>query len=39
MNGKRLFILVSDHCMCLGARAESSGRQTSGEGYEAEGVR
>ena len=31
--------MMSGNHMCLGARAESSGRQTSGEGYEAEGVR
>ena len=26
-------------CWFLGQRAESSGKQTSGEGYESEGVR
>lgn len=39
VDGERLFIIKSCDHVCLGARAESSGKQTSGEGYEAEGVR
>ena len=30
---------MKKHCYYLGQRAESSGRQTSGDGYESEGVR